>query len=273
MRDRNPDMENLLADLRHAFRVFLKSPGFTAIAIAALALGIGANTAIFSVINVVLLKPLPYPEARTGSCRLLAVSRAALATPVSIPKFNAWKKNDVFEAMTAYDFAGPGMNVGGSDHPEQVKGIHVSSEFFRVFGVSPVLGRTFTADEDLPGGPKVAVISYQLFSRRLGGDLRLVGTPLQIGWRTHHRDRSSARHLQVRSAGGYLHSVAGRSEQHQPGPLPAGRRTPEARRHVAGRQGANEDRRRTVPPSQPEVDGQNRERCGGRRCRKSRRAT
>ena len=82
--------------------------------------------------------------------------------------------------MAAYDFVGPGMNVGGSDHPEQVKGIHVSSEFFRVFGVSPVLGRAFTADEDMPNGPKVAVIGYQLFSRRLGGDLRLVGKPIQV---------------------------------------------------------------------------------------------
>jgi len=82
--------------------------------------------------------------------------------------------------MAAYDFGGPGMNVGGRDHPEQVKGIHVSSEFFRVFGVSPAMGRTFTADEDIPSGPKVAVISYPLFSHRLGGDLRLVGTPIQI---------------------------------------------------------------------------------------------
>src|ERR1039457_4424944 len=180
--DRNPGMENLLADLRHAFRVFRKSPGFTAIAIGALALGIGANTSIFSVINVVLLKPLPYPEPD----RIMAVVRGfpdfqGIGNSTSIPKFNAWKKNDVFEAMAAYDFIGPGMNVGGSDHPEQVKGIHVSSEFFRVFGVSPALGRTFTADEDIPNGPKVAVISYQLFSRRLGSDLRLVGTPIQIG--------------------------------------------------------------------------------------------
>jgi len=172
-------MENLLADSRHAFRVFRKSPGFTAIAVTALALGIGANTAIFSVINVVLLKPLPYPEPD----RIMRIARGfpgGSGDSASIPKFNTWKKNDVFAAMAAYDFVGPGMNVGGSDHPEQVKGIHVSSEFFRVFGVSPVIGRTFTADEDMPGGPKVAVISYQLFSRRLGGDLRLVGTPLQI---------------------------------------------------------------------------------------------
>src|SRR5580692_10395809 len=173
-------MENLFADLRHALRVFRKSPGFTAIAVAALALGIGANTAIFSVINVVLLKPLPYPEPD----RIMRVTRGYPDfqgnNSSSVPKFNAWKKNDVFESMAAYDFAGPGMNVGGNDHPEQVKGIHVSSEFFRVFGVSPVLGRTFTAEEDMPRGPKVAVVGYQFFSHRLGGDLRVVGTPIRI---------------------------------------------------------------------------------------------
>ena len=100
-------MEKLLADLRHAFRVFWKSPGFTAIAIAALALGIGANTAIFSVINVVLLKPLPYPEPD----RIMQISRGfpgGSGGSSSIPKFNVWKKNDVFEAMAAYDFSGPG---------------------------------------------------------------------------------------------------------------------------------------------------------------------
>ena len=118
--DRNPGMENLLADLRHAFRVFRKSPGFTSIAIAALALGIGANTAIFSVINVVLLQPLPYPQPD----RIMQIARKfpdGIGNSCSIPKFNAWKKNDVFESMAAYDFAGPGMNVGGVDHPEQVK--------------------------------------------------------------------------------------------------------------------------------------------------------
>ena len=176
---RNPGMENLLADLRHALRVFRKSFAFTAIAVAALALGIGANTAIFSVINKVLLQPLPYPQPD----RIMQIARGfpgGTNGSTSIPKFNTWKKNGVFEAMAAYDFQGPGMSVGGSDHPEQVKGIHVSSEFFRVFGVSPVLGRTFTAGEDMPNGPKVAVISYQLFKRRLGGDLRLVGAPILI---------------------------------------------------------------------------------------------
>jgi len=172
-------MENLIADLRHAFRVLRKSPGFTAIAIAALALGIGANTAIFSVINVVLLKPLPYPQPD----RLMQIGRAfnnGVGNSTSIPKFNAWKKNDVFESMAAYDFLGPGLNLGGGDRPEQVKGIHVSSEYFRVFGAAPALGRTFTAEEDVPNGPKVAVLSHQLWKNRFGADAQIVGRPIDI---------------------------------------------------------------------------------------------
>ena len=173
-------MENLIADLRHALRVFWKSPGFTAIAIAALALGIGANTAIFSVINVVLLKPLPYPEPG----RLMQLGRLfpnGVGNSSSVPKFNTWKKNDVFEAITAYDFAGPGMNIGGRDRPEQVKGIHISAEYFRVFGATPAIGRTFTSQEDLPGGPKVAIISYTLWKDRFAADPGLVGRSIDIG--------------------------------------------------------------------------------------------
>src|SRR5579871_2870089 len=167
-------MENFLADLRLAFRVFLKNPGFTAIAIAALALGMGANTAIFSVINVVLLKPLPFVQPD----RLMCIGRSQEGSSglgsASIPKYNAWKKNDVFQVIAAYDFAGPGLNLSGGDRPEQVKGIHVSADFFRVFGVTPALGRAFTAQEDVPNGPKVAVLSDTLWRTHFGGDPALV---------------------------------------------------------------------------------------------------
>ncbi len=172
-------MENLLSDLRHARRVLAKSPGFTAIAVGALALGIGANTAIFSVINVVLLKPLPFPEPGL----IMRISRGfpnGGGSSASIPKFNAWKDNGAFEAMAAYDFAGVGMSAGRGERAEQVKGIHVSSEFFRVFGVAPTVGRTFNAAEDAPGGPRVAVVSNRFFSRQMGGDLRQVGQPFEI---------------------------------------------------------------------------------------------
>jgi hypothetical protein len=241
-------MENLIADLRHSMRVFRKSPGFTAIAVAALALGIGANTAIFSVINQVLLKPLPYPE----SDRLMQLGRlypGGVGNSTSIPKFNTWKKNDVFEAITAYDFAGPGMNIGGRDRPEQVKGIHVSADYFRVFGAAPAIGRTFTAQEDLPGGPKVAVLSYTLWKDRFAADPGLVGRSIDIGGEPATVVGIMPAAF-VRSAGGHIHPLAGRPEQCQSRPLSAGRRTPQTKRHTGGRQSANEGRRRAFPAGQ-----------------------
>jgi putative ABC transport system permease protein len=173
-------MGNFLSDLRHSIRVLLNSPGFTAIAIAALALGIGANTAIFSVVNTVLLQPLPYPEPE----RIMRVERSfprGAGSSASIPKFMAWKNNLVFEALAVYDFSGPGLNLGAGDRPEQVKGIHVSADYFRVFGVAPALGRTFLPEEDLPSGAKAAVVSNDLWKTRLGGDPSLVGKPLILG--------------------------------------------------------------------------------------------
>jgi putative ABC transport system permease protein len=172
-------MSSLTQDLRHTLRVLRKSPGFTAVAISALALGIGANTAIFSVVNGLLLQPLPFKTAD----RLVRVGRSfrdgSVGGGASIPKFMMWKNdNQVFSAIAAYDFAGPGINVGGGDIPEQVKGIHVSSGFFEVFGATPAIGRTFTAEEDRPGAPKLAVISHGLWKRRWGGDANIIGRPI-----------------------------------------------------------------------------------------------
>ena len=175
-------MGSLISDLRHSIRLLIKTPGFSVIAIAALALGIGANTAIFSVVNTVLLQPLPYPEPD----RILRIQRVYktgdIGPATSIPKFNTWKANNqTFEAMAVYDFSGPGLNLGSGDRPEQVKGIHVSQEYFRVFGVTPVEGRTFLPREDQPGGPKAALVSYSLWQTRLGGDPALVGKPIILG--------------------------------------------------------------------------------------------
>ena len=174
-------MRSFVADIRHSIRVLLNSPGFTTIAIAALALGIGANTAIFSVVNTVLLQPLPYTEPD----RILRVERGfpqGTGSSSSIPKFMAWKKNNqVFQALAIYDFQGLGVNLGAGDHPAQVQGIHVSEDYFHVFGVAPALGRTFLPQEDLPGGAKALVISDDLWKNRLGGDPSLVGKPLILG--------------------------------------------------------------------------------------------
>ncbi len=176
------NMSSFTADLRHSIRLMIKSPGFTGIAVAALALGIGANTAIFSVVNAVLLQPLPYPEPD----RILRIQRVYksgdISPSTSIPKFMAWKKNNqTFEALALYDFAGPGLNLGAGDRPEQVKGIHVSEEYFRVFGITPVQGRTFLPQEDRPGAPKAAVMSYSLWQTHFGADPALVGKPILLG--------------------------------------------------------------------------------------------
>jgi len=175
-------MGSFLSDLRHSIRLLIKTPGFTAIAIAALALGIGANTAIFSVVNAVLLQPLPYPEPD----RIMRIERSYksgdVGSSTSIPKFMAWKNNnETFDAMAIYDFSGPGLNLGSGDRPEQVKGIHVSQEYFRVFGVTPALGRTFLAQEDQPGGPKAALVSHTLWQSRFGSDPGLVGKSIILG--------------------------------------------------------------------------------------------
>ena len=177
-------MSSLLADLRHSVRVLTSNPGFTGVAVAALALGIGANTAIFSVVNAVLLAPLPYPH----SDQIMRIQRGFKGQggggggSVSIPKFMAWKKaNHAFQAMALYDFSGPGINLGSGDRPQQIKGIHVSAEYFQVFGVAPAAGRSFLPQEDSPNGPKAVVLTNELWRSRFGSDPTLAGRPILLG--------------------------------------------------------------------------------------------
>src|SRR5262245_55716505 len=177
-------MRSLASDLRYAVRVILKNPRFSLVAISALALGIAANAAIFSVVNGVLLRPLSYPDPD----RLVQVCRQYQSGPscaTSIPKFMAWRRAPAFEAIAAYDFAGPGMNLGNDDRPEQVKGIHVSADYFRVFGVQPLLGRGFSAEEDRPGGPHVVVLSYRTWISRFGGDPHITSRAISINGDPH----------------------------------------------------------------------------------------
>jgi len=172
-------MESLVADIRQALRMMRMSPGFTAVAIAALALGIGANTSIFSVVNKVLLQPLPYPEPD----RLVKLGRKypqGEGTSNSIPKYMVWRHNDVFSFMTLYDQGGPGLNLSTGDRPEQVKGIHISADYFKVFGVGPMRGRTFTSSEDSPNGPKAALISEKLWRSHFGSDPQIVGKTIML---------------------------------------------------------------------------------------------
>ncbi len=174
-------MQTLLQNLRYAFRTLRNSPGFAAVAILTLALGIGANTAIFSVVNAVLLQPLSYPHPER-LVELELTSPQGNGDVTSVPKFNIWREQtDVFDSVAAYDFSGPGINLTGGDRPELIKGIHVSADYFRVFGAPVALGRTFTPEEDRPGGPAVVVISNGLWRNRFGGDPGILNRSIDLG--------------------------------------------------------------------------------------------
>ncbi len=172
-------MDNFLRDLRYSLRKLVTSPAFTITAIAAIALGIGANTAIFTVVDAVLLKPLTYPEPD----RMVQFMNTSPQgnSPVGSPvNFNTWKaQTSVFQDVTAYDFGGPGFNLTGAV-PEQVHGIHVSEAYFRLFGAPVILGRTFTPQEDSPNGGHVVVISYGFWQRKFGGNPNIVGTNVSL---------------------------------------------------------------------------------------------
>lgn len=175
-------MGNFLTDARYALRVLRGNPGFTAIAVAALALGIGANTAIFTVVNTVLLQPLPYPNPD----RIMRVGRdfpGGHGWSNSIPKFMAWRQNDAFEALAIYHQGPTAANVGFGDRPEPARMVRVSDGYFAVFGVSPALGRAFTADEDRPGSPDLAILGYGFWHSRFGGDRSILGRAVPIDGR------------------------------------------------------------------------------------------
>ena len=163
-------METLIQDVRYGLRVLRKNPGFTAIAIVTLALGIGANTALFSVVNGVLLNPLPFPD----SDQLVGIHENKPnfeGGSISYLNFVDWQKeNRTFSSMavaraTAFSLAGTG-------EPEQVSAEFVTSDFFPLLGVKPLMGRTFTPDEDQVGANPVAIVSEGFWTRKLGSSTR-----------------------------------------------------------------------------------------------------
>ena len=173
-------MGDLWNDVKYSLNMFIKNPGFTIAAVAALALGIGANTAIFTVVNAVLLKPLSYPNS-DRIVHFLLTGPDGKFPGASPTKFQNWqRRTDVFKEVAAYDGGGPGFNITG-DRPEQVHGIHVTEGYFRLFGAPVMLGRTFTPQEDAPSGGKVVVLSYGLWQRKFGGDANVVGKSLSLG--------------------------------------------------------------------------------------------
>ncbi|MGD0630078.1 MAG: ABC transporter permease [Terracidiphilus sp.] len=173
-------MANFWNDVKHSLHMFIKNPGFTIAALAALALGIGTNTAIFTVVNAVVLKPLSYPKA-DSILQFMNTGPHGTWPGASITKFHNWQQQTrVFDEVAAYDTSGPGFNITG-DRPEQVHGLHVTEGYFRLFGAHLLLGRSFTPQEDAPNGGKVVVISYGLWQRKFGGNPKIVGQSLSLG--------------------------------------------------------------------------------------------
>jgi putative ABC transport system permease protein len=174
-------MGNLMQDVKYGLRQLRRSPGFTAVAILTLALGIGATTAIFSVINTVLLQPLPYPHP-DRLVQLGSTDGRGRSIILSVPDYMAMRQaTRALEDFALYDFRGPGINLTSGDRPEQLKGIRVSANYFQLFGATLALGHPFSADEDRPGGPHVAVISYGLWQSRFGGSPDVAGKTIELG--------------------------------------------------------------------------------------------
>lgn len=171
-------MKANMNDLKFAFRQLLKNPGFTAVAVLTLALGIGANTAVFSLVDSVLLKPLPFDEPG----RLVQVWEApgpGQKNWASPGAFLDWKEHgSVFEGLSLLD--GRELNLTGEGAPERVSGVGMSANGLSILRARPVLGRTFAPDEDQPGKDRVIVLSHAFWQRRFGADASMVGRPIRL---------------------------------------------------------------------------------------------
>ncbi|MEK6287023.1 MAG: ABC transporter permease [Acidobacteriota bacterium] len=170
-------METLLRDLRYGIRMLLKKPGFTAVAVVALGLGIGANSAIFSVVNAVMLRPLPYaePERLVSAESVNSLNPQSETAGVSPADFWDWKEqSQAFEELAVLS-GGGGFNLKDTDQPDVFNGARVSFNFFQTFGVQPLLGRAFSPEDGELNSPETVVLSYRLWMRRFGGDPSVVG--------------------------------------------------------------------------------------------------
>lgn len=172
-------MNSLLQDIRYGMRLLGRSPGFAAVAILTLALGIGANSAVFSVMNAVLLRPLPFPDSRRVGVLLVAVNHAPAEWAAAYPDFEDWRRqSQVFEGLSA--FAPQSVNLTGRDEPTRIRGGFVSANFLTMVGVQPYLGRAFKSGEDEPGAARVVVINHGFWQGTLGGDPQILGKSLTL---------------------------------------------------------------------------------------------
>src|SRR5258707_4270326 len=179
-------MESLFKDIRYGARALWRRRGFTAVAVITLALGIGANTAIFSVVNATLLRPLPFKDPERVVMLWGFLPKMAQTTdklPASAGNFVALRdQNHSFESLSA--FRSWGWQLTGGGEPELLRGARVSFDFFQAVGVNPMLGRPFTAEEDMPNRAPVAIISYGLWQRHFGGDQNVIGKMLSLTGQT-----------------------------------------------------------------------------------------
>src|SRR5215472_12692941 len=169
-------MEMLLQDVRYSTRLLLKHPGFTVVAVATLAIGIGANTAIFSIVNAVLLRPFSFPQPD----RIVIVSEDAAGTVVSYPNFADWKDDRSLFASTSAVRSDESYNFTGGGEPERLQGRLVSAGFLSTLKVSLALGHDFTADDDRPGAAPKVLLSHAFWNRRFNADAAIVGRPITL---------------------------------------------------------------------------------------------
>jgi putative ABC transport system permease protein len=174
----NGQMETLIKDIRYGVRSLLARPGFTTLAVLTLALGIGACTAIFSVVDGVLLRPLPYPDAER-IVQLREINTRGVQIAFAEPNFRDVRaRSRTLEAVAQYN--GELTTVTGGSEPIRALTFAVSGDFFHVLGTRPLVGRTFLSQENRPGGAPVAVVSYGFWQRLLGGKSDLSGTTLRL---------------------------------------------------------------------------------------------
>src|SRR5690349_2344054 len=177
--NRETDMETFVKDLKHSLRMFAQSPAFTIAAVAALTLGIGVNTAIFSVVNAVLLRPVSVPDPDRLVLFMTDFAQGEPA-PIGSPAKLEHYRQQTGVAQDVAAFRTGVVNYTGGTFPEQLPSAQVSADFFRLFGAAAVRGRTFTAEEDRPGGGRVAVLGHRFWARRFGRDPDVVGKMISL---------------------------------------------------------------------------------------------
>src|SRR5215208_2143465 len=175
-------MNSLIQDLRFGVRMMIRNPVFSLIAVVTLASGLGANTAIFCVVDAVLLRPLPYPEP----VRLVflwsgtAVDGVAMSGS-ALPYYHAWRdQNKTFEGLAAFYYGDYNLSTSG-EAPERIQGAYITANLFQLLQVSPALGRLFAPEEEQFGRHRVVLLSNKLWQRRFGGDPNIAGRELRLG--------------------------------------------------------------------------------------------